>query len=79
MALARGGQLGRLGYNEIMKIFRDYTLGWWQVALLKFALFFVGIAIGAYWAEVFNPFVLHLLIAGLAIGLYIKYVSFRQP
>ena len=61
-----------------MTIFKNYTFTWWQVGLLKFALLFVGIAVGSYWSTVLAPFALHFLVVGIALGLYIKYVGFKQ-
>lgn len=59
-----------------MRIFKNYTFAWWQIGLFKIGLLLVGIAIGAYWPEVFAEYILHILIVGIVLSLYIKYVAF---
>jgi hypothetical protein len=60
------------------KIFRNYTFKWWQVALLKFALLAIGLAIGSHWASVFAPYFTHLLIGGLIVAVYVRVTTFNQ-
>ena len=36
-----------------MKIFRDYTLHWWQASLLKVCVLAFGIIVGVYWSAFF--------------------------
>ena len=61
-----------------MNIFRNYTLTWWQVGLLKLALLSLGIAIGSYCQATFLPYVTALAVLGLVLGAYIAWVSFRR-
>ncbi|MBU0749991.1 hypothetical protein KKH15_00545 [Patescibacteria group bacterium] len=61
-----------------MNIFSSTTFTWWQLGLVKWAVLFIGIAIGAYWADVFVPYVIHLMVVGLAISAYIFIVWLQK-
>jgi hypothetical protein len=61
-----------------MNIFKNYTYNWWQIGFFKLALLALGIAIGAYWQEVFLPYVTALAVVGVVCGLYITVLSFKQ-
>jgi hypothetical protein len=61
-----------------MNIFHSTTFTWWQMALFKWAVLFIGIAIGTTWPEVFAPYVATLLIIGLVISIYLGAVWFRK-
>ena len=67
-----------IGYTVAMDIFRNYTFTWWQVGLLKLALFSLGIAIGSYCQATFLPYATVLAILGLGLGAYIGWISFRH-
>ncbi|MCR4279125.1 MAG: hypothetical protein NUV78_00050 [Candidatus Zambryskibacteria bacterium] len=67
-----------LVYSLYMNIFRNYTLSWKLIALLKFALLFIGIAIGSYWPEYFLPYAPYLLVIGMVAGLYVKIVALKS-
>lgn len=54
-----------------MDIFKPTTLDWWQLGLLKWAVFVIGIAVGATWPELFAPYALHLFIIGLLVSGYL--------
>lgn len=56
-----------------MSLFRDYTMAWTQVVLLKVSLLCIGVAIGAYWHRAFKPLIGTLLVVGIALGLYLAY------
>lgn len=62
----------------IMRIIRDYTYTVWQVGALKFAMLSMGVAIGAYWQEIFLPYAIWLFGVGLALGVYMAYISFSD-
>lgn len=61
-----------------MAIFREYKYTWWQIGVFKLALLTLGIAIGAYWADVFAPYIGVLIVLGLALGIYIAVISFKE-
>jgi uncharacterized membrane protein YgaE (UPF0421/DUF939 family) len=46
--------------------------------LFKIALLAIGIAVGANWPQVFAQYTRILVIIGLAIGIYIAFVSFKK-
>jgi hypothetical protein len=61
-----------------MNLFKTFTLTWWQGALLKWGAFALGIAVGAYWHDLFSNF-LPFLITGAALSLaYVAYVWGKQ-
>ena len=61
-----------------MNILKSVTLTWWQVGLLKWFVFIIGIAFGATWSELFSPYALKLLLIGLVLGGYLGYVWWKQ-
>ncbi|MFA6257875.1 MAG: hypothetical protein WC671_02600 [Candidatus Paceibacterota bacterium] len=61
-----------------MNIFKNYTYSWWQVGLLKLALFSFGLAVGAYWHEVFSQYITLLIVLGVILAIYIGFISFRK-
>ncbi|CAN5711124.1 hypothetical protein BH11PAT2_BH11PAT2_08770 [soil metagenome] len=61
-----------------MNIFKSTNFTWWQLGLLKWAVLFIGIAIGATWPEVFAPYASLLVVVGLVISLYLVIVWYRN-
>lgn len=61
-------------YTFCMSIFKRFAMTWWQVGIFKLSLLCVGIAIGAYWSEAIMPYIIPILVVGIASGLYIWYV-----
>lgn len=57
-----------------MNLFKSTNFAWWQLGLLKWAVLFIGIAIGATWPQVFAQYAKLLLIVGLVISAYLIYV-----
>jgi hypothetical protein len=58
--------------------FKSFTLKWWQGGLFKWAVFALGIAVGAHWHSLFNGY-LAALVLFAAVGLsYITYVWWKQ-
>ena len=57
-----------------MTIFKNYIFTWWQVAILKLALFTIGIAIGANWSQFFINYVTLLSVVGIILAAYIGYL-----
>ena len=56
-----------------MKIFKNTLMSTWDIATVKIAVGFIGVAIGATWADIFAPYTTILFVAGLAAGLYAIY------
>ncbi len=61
-----------------MNIFKSTTFTWWQIGMLKWAVLFIGIAIGATWPEVFNKYIALLLVVGFMLSVYLGVVWFRN-
>jgi len=61
-----------------MNIFKSTEFAWWQLGMLKWAVLFIGIAVGATWPEVFARYVIFLLVVGLALSGYLATVWFRN-
>lgn len=59
-----------------MKLFRDYTMAWWQVGLLKACVFVAGLLAGSYFVDVVSQYVTLLLSIFLALALYLVYSLF---
>ena len=53
-----------------MKIFRDFTLTWWQAGLFKWGMFLLGIGAGAYWPALFSPYLPILLVMAVTFLSY---------
>jgi hypothetical protein len=61
-----------------MKILSSTTFTWYQVGALKWAVLFIGIAIGSTWSELFAAHAIKLLAAGLVLSLYVGGVWLKQ-
>ncbi len=61
-----------------MNIFKSTQFTWWQLGMLKWAVLFIGVAIGATWSEVFVRFNIILLVIGLLLSIYPAMVWFRD-
>jgi len=61
-----------------MDILRNSTFTWWQIGLFKLSVLTFGIAVGAYWQDVFSPYLTTLLVVAIVSGLYVGYVWFKQ-
>ena len=61
-----------------MHIFSNSTFTWRQIGLFKLSVLTFGIAIGAYWQDVFLPYFTSLLAVAAVSGLYVAYVYFKQ-
>ncbi len=60
-----------------MNIFKSTNFTWWQLGMLKWAVLFIGIAIGATWPDLFSKYVVLLLVVGLVLSAYLGVVWFR--
>jgi len=61
-----------------MNLFKTFTLKWWQTSLFKVGMLAVGIALGAYWHEVFGGHLLILLIVAAVSLAYVSYIWWKQ-
>ena len=57
-----------------MKIFKNVPMNTWEIGMVKFAVGFIGIAIGTTWADIFAPYATIMFVAGLLVGLCIVYI-----
>lgn len=57
-----------------MNIFGNKTVTWWQVGLLKLSVGAFGVAVGAYWSDIFLPYLTPIIVIAIVSGLYIAYV-----
>lgn len=53
-------------------------MAWWQIGLLKLSVLSLGIAIGARWPEVFLPYLTHLIVITVLLGIYLLFVWFKK-
>ncbi|OGG88269.1 hypothetical protein A2592_00130 [Candidatus Kaiserbacteria bacterium RIFOXYD1_FULL_42_15] len=61
-----------------MNFFKDTTFSWLQIGAFKLSTIFFGVVIGAYWSEIFMPYLTLLLAVAVISGLYVGMVWFRQ-
>ncbi len=48
------------------------------MAILKLAVLFIGVAIGANWPQAFVAYTLPLVVAGLVFGIYLAAVWYKR-
>lgn len=60
-----------------MNIFKPTNFTWWQFGLLKWAVLFIGLAIGSTWPSLFAPYALMLAVLGLLVSCYLTIVWLR--
>jgi hypothetical protein len=58
--------------------FKSYTFTWWQIAVFKLALLAIGVAIGAYWHELFSGNLAVLVVIAALCSAYVAYVTLKQ-
>ena len=61
-----------------MNIFKSFRLKWWEAGIFKVAIVALGVAVGAYWSDLFIQYIGHLIVIALAAGLYTAYVWWKQ-
>ncbi len=61
-----------------MNLFKTKAMRWWEIGLIKWAVLFFGIAIGANWPNLFGPYKLALLLVGVLVGLYALYLWLKE-
>lgn len=61
-----------------MNVFKTFTLTWWQGALFKWGVFALGIAVGAYWYDIFSGYLPILTIFAVISLAYVTYVWAKQ-
>jgi len=61
-----------------MKLFKSYTLTWWQIGILKLALLAAGTAIGAYWHGFFGANLMALVVIAVVASAYVAYVTLKR-
>lgn len=61
-----------------MKLFRNYSMSWWQVGLLKLYVMVVGLMVGSYFAEYILPYMSLLLVIFVLLAIYFSYQMFTN-
>ena len=61
-----------------MKIFKNFTLKWWQLGLLKVSLIALGIILGVYFQFFFLPVIVLITIIFIVPAIYIFGVWAKQ-
>jgi hypothetical protein len=61
-----------------MDMLKQSTFTWWQLGLLKWSVFLIGIAVGAYFHIVFIKYVFVFASIGLILAFYVGSVWLRQ-
>ncbi len=60
----------------MIRIFREYTMSWLQVGLLKISMMAFGLAIGATWPELFRERVVWLWLMFALPAVYLGIVFY---
>lgn len=61
-----------------MNIFKTFTLTWWQTGVFKLALLAIGIAVGAYWSDLFLPYLTSIIVIAVITTAYVTYIWIKQ-
>ena len=61
-----------------MKLFRNYTMTWWQIGLLKLYVFVVGLLVGSFFVEVVSGWYTPLLVVFIVLLVYFSYHMFTD-
>lgn len=61
-----------------MNLFSNSTFTWWQIGLFKLSTVTFGVAVGAYWPDLFAEYITTLLVVAVVSGVYVAYVYFKQ-
>jgi hypothetical protein len=61
-----------------MDLFKTFTLKWWQGGIFKLGMWAAGIAVGAYWHNIFCGFLPDLIAIGAVCLAYIAYIWLKQ-
>lgn len=61
-----------------MNLFKNYTFTWWQIGIFKLALLSIGVLIGTYWNEIFQPHLTALLVIAVVTTVYVISISLKQ-
>lgn len=61
-----------------MNLFTRYTFSWQQIGLIKLTALCFGIAIGAYWQELFQPYLWIFILVAVTTGGYVGLVWLKQ-
>lgn len=59
-------------------IFKTVALSWWEVGVVKAAVFCLALAIGATWPQAFAPYAAGLAALGLAFGMLALAIWLRK-
>jgi hypothetical protein len=61
-----------------MKLFKNVLWQWWEIGLVKWSSALFGLAVGAYWPQVFGPYVLPILFVGITLGLVVLFYWLKK-
>lgn len=61
-----------------MRLFKNISLSWWQVSIFKLTVLAFGVAAGAYWSDLFLPFLTPLIAIFIAGTVYLLFVWWKE-
>jgi len=61
-----------------MKIFKTFTLKWWQTSLFKISMISLGIILGAYWPDFFIKYIVLVTIIFVVPAIYLTTLWWKQ-
>ena len=61
-----------------LNLFKTFSLKWWHAGIFKVGMLATGIAVGAYWHEIFGGYLQELIVVAVVSLAYVSYVWWDQ-
>lgn len=60
------------------KLFKTFTMTWWQVGIFKVGMLTLGTVVGVYWHEFLGNYLPFLFVMAAVSLAYVSYVWWKQ-
>jgi ABC-type arginine transport system permease subunit len=70
--------MNHMNRQTLMKLFKTFTLKWWQTSIFKIGMLALGIVIGAYLHNFFGGYLVILIIVSALSLAYVTYIWWKQ-
>jgi hypothetical protein len=61
-----------------MKLTKTYSIKWWQGSIFKITMLALGVAVGAYWSDIFLVYFEELILIAAAGTLYLLLIVYKS-
>lgn len=61
-----------------MQPFRSYTFTWLEIGIFKVAMLAIGLALGAYFHEIVQAYIIGVIVIAIVASAYVGYIGLRQ-